>query len=691
MDTQKQQVIDRLKQATNILVTVSNNPSVDQLSAAIGITLLLNRLGKHATAVYSGKTPSTIEFLQPDKTLEKNTDSLRDFIIALDKSKADKLRYKVEDQMVKIFITPYRTSISDKDLEFSQGDFNVEVVLALGVARQKDLDQAITAHGRILHDATVIGVATHTEEEALGSINWVDGQASSLSEMMTELGLALDEKVLDGQMANALLTGVVAETERFSNQKTTAVTMQTSAKLMAAGANQQLVASELATPEMLGAKLSEQTGEVAAEGEKGQGEPASADGSLVIDHDPITSPGLAPLEDMELPEPEEPSEVDQIHIDYDGQLLPGSDERSQSTGSMESSLTGGSRLIMQPPTLGGKLTANSEPESLDPSIDPLTPVTPRPLLHRDTRPVAPTDARLVPEPVTPEPVRAQPEPMIPLAPEPAPQPVVPESPPTPPTPPESPPTPPTPSPPPAPTPPVPPLASPVVSPQPNVPKIEPKHDTLADLEKFVSSPHISKPVEPPVVPVAPPTPVPATEPGLQKLDVPSPQEAAVASPEPPKPPLLEPLPSEAEVASDDDVVTDLNAARDAVKQAVSSATTPVLEPVKSLNAMPIDLDLGDIPAVNTSPASAFTNPSDYVPPVIPGAEVSEEPPAILDTHVTSDPDLPPGLITNEPTDKTAGNVTDPTAPPPVPPPMMPPSFGGGQPIDNEAPIIPPVL
>src|SRR5260221_12646663 len=107
----------------------------------------------HSTAVFSGQVPSTIEFLQPEKTLEKSTDSLRDFIIALDKSKADKLRYKVEDQTVKIFITPYRTSLSDKDLEFSQGDFNVDVVMALGVKEQADLDKAIIAHGGILHDA----------------------------------------------------------------------------------------------------------------------------------------------------------------------------------------------------------------------------------------------------------------------------------------------------------------------------------------------------------------------------------------------------------------------------------------------------------------------------------------------------------------------------------------------------------
>jgi nanoRNase/pAp phosphatase (c-di-AMP/oligoRNAs hydrolase) len=112
MEDQQTQLIARLKEAQNVLVTVSKDPSVDQLAAAIGLTLALNKYDKHATAVFSGRVPSTIQFLKPEETLEKNTDSLRDFIIALDKSKADKLRYKVEDEVVRIFITPYRTSIS---------------------------------------------------------------------------------------------------------------------------------------------------------------------------------------------------------------------------------------------------------------------------------------------------------------------------------------------------------------------------------------------------------------------------------------------------------------------------------------------------------------------------------------------------------------------------------------------------
>mgnify|MGYP003611850841 CR=1 FL=1 len=87
MDPHAQQIIAKIKEANNVLVTVSRDPSVDQLSACIGLTLALNKLGKHATAVFSGQVPSTLEFLEAERTLEKNTDSLRDFIIAIDKSK----------------------------------------------------------------------------------------------------------------------------------------------------------------------------------------------------------------------------------------------------------------------------------------------------------------------------------------------------------------------------------------------------------------------------------------------------------------------------------------------------------------------------------------------------------------------------------------------------------------------------
>lgn len=249
----RQQIVEKIKNSSNILVTVSTDPSVDELSAALGLTVLLNNMGKHATAVFSGQIPAAMDFLDPEKTFENSVDSLRDFIIALDKEKADHLRYKVEGEVVKIFVTPYRTQITSDDLEFSQGDYNIELVLALGVTKRDNLDTALTAHGRILHDATVATLSVGSMKSELGSINWREQHASSLGEMLVSVSEALksEKAEVDEQIATAFLTGIVAATDRFSNKKTSSKAMTIAAQLMAAGANQQLIASKLEEAEAI--------------------------------------------------------------------------------------------------------------------------------------------------------------------------------------------------------------------------------------------------------------------------------------------------------------------------------------------------------------------------------------------------------------------------------------------------------
>ncbi len=242
-------IAKKLQEAYNILIMVANDPSVDQLASMIGLTLLLGKMKKHASAVYSGQTPSIIEFLEPEKTIEKTTDSLQDFIIAIDKSKADKLRYKVEDNMVRIFITPYKTSIGEKDLNFSLGDLNVDVIVALGVNKQEEIDQAIMAHGKILHDATVISLSNSPERQTVGNLNWSDTTASSLAEMVTLLANDMGSKdLIDTQIATALLAGIVSSTKRFANDKTSPTALSVSAQLLSSGANQQLVAEKMEPP-----------------------------------------------------------------------------------------------------------------------------------------------------------------------------------------------------------------------------------------------------------------------------------------------------------------------------------------------------------------------------------------------------------------------------------------------------------
>lgn len=613
----KQQLVERLKQANNVLVTVSANPSVDQLSAAIGLTLLLNHLDKHATAVFSGEVPNTLEFLKPEETLEKNTDSLRDFIISLDKAKADKLRYKVEDKMVKIFITPYRTSLSEADLVFGQGDFNVDVVVAIGVQEKEDLDQAIISHGRILHDAVVATVNTVMSGQ-LGSINWVDAKASSLSEMLVPVCQELKADSLDSQMATAFLTGIVAETQRFSNEKTSSDTMSISAKLMAAGANQQLVATKLEQPAE--APRSSDNPEV----EQAEGAVAEAfnnDGSLDIDHDSdmADNPENSAVQDDGTEQTTDLPDIQPEQQDEQG-FEPEAQQPEDKP----------SRLILQPPTLGGTLTANTKAEGLDPSTDPLTlPSVDSPLLTHE-KDDKPTDilAPLSEQTEQPEAPATEPEPEQQPEPQPASEPSPSQEAPS--------------VDPPAPEPPVPPEPAPAPPPAPASDR-----QTLTELEAAVDSPHLDA-VPPADVPASP---VPGPDAATAALEA-AHQAIDTAASELPEKPAAFNSEGLMDVSHE---LAEAAEAEGASEASESSTETPAAEEM-SVEPPPIDIQIDP----NTG---EFQYPENLV---------------------SSSDELP--------SDPTAATVSDPTAPPPVPPPMaMPPLMPPAEPPvspDNLPPVNP---
>ena len=81
----------------------------------------------------------------------------------------------------------------------------------------------------------------------LSELNWHEPDASSISEMVLELieSDSIGKKSLTEPVATAILTGIVAETDRFSNEKTSAKVMNIASKLILAGADQQLVVSKL--------------------------------------------------------------------------------------------------------------------------------------------------------------------------------------------------------------------------------------------------------------------------------------------------------------------------------------------------------------------------------------------------------------------------------------------------------------
>lgn len=237
-------VADKIQHATNILIALSKDPNVDEISAAIALAFVLDQQKKHVTAIYSGQTPNALEFLRPEETFQKDISGLQDFIIALNKSKADHLIYQVEGDYVKILITPYKGQIKKEDLEYSYSDYNVDLVIVFNVNSGSEIDSALSEYGRIMHDAMAINI-TSSVPGRFADLEWSDPSKSSVCEMVYDLLGELEIDNTPQEVATALLTGILSATERFSNNRTKPTTMAVASKLMEAGADQQLISSNI--------------------------------------------------------------------------------------------------------------------------------------------------------------------------------------------------------------------------------------------------------------------------------------------------------------------------------------------------------------------------------------------------------------------------------------------------------------
>ena len=237
-------VVEKIKASENILIALSKNPNIDEISAALGLAMILDTIHKHVTAIFSGQVPNVLQFLKPEETFEKTTNSLQDFIIALSKDKVDHISYKIEGDFVKVYVTPYKATIGQSDLSMSHGDYNVDLVICFNVISGDEIDPALSEYGRIMHDATAINLTVDTPGR-FAELEWQDSNVSSISEMIVGLADKLGLASFSEQVATALLTGIVASTDHFSNPRTSSNTMSIASKLMSFGANQQLISSQI--------------------------------------------------------------------------------------------------------------------------------------------------------------------------------------------------------------------------------------------------------------------------------------------------------------------------------------------------------------------------------------------------------------------------------------------------------------
>ncbi len=237
----KEQIIEQIKKSETILLCVAKNPNGDALGSALGFYLALKKLGKKTDVISPTPILEKYSFLPSSNLITHKLEGARDYIFLVDieKDKLQQLRYEIQDNKLKIFITAKDGNLNEKSARLESSKFKYDLIIALGTADLENLGNVYDENSELFYEAPVVNIDNNPSNEYFGKINLVDVAVSSTSEIVYNIISELDEKLFDENIATNLLAGIISKTDSFQNKNTTPKAFLTAASLIAKGANKE--------------------------------------------------------------------------------------------------------------------------------------------------------------------------------------------------------------------------------------------------------------------------------------------------------------------------------------------------------------------------------------------------------------------------------------------------------------------
>lgn len=244
--TPRQQASELIRQATNILIITGREPNNDQLSAIVALQRVLTRLQKQTNVVVTDRLPKSAELFDT-KFVSRDLDGIRDFIIdvSMGNTTVDKLKYNVENDHLRVTVTPLNGNFKASDVSFDQGAYKFDLVIVIGVAQIAKMDRIVAENPTIFDGLHLINIDYHRINENYGSVNVVDTNASSVCEILVSLIESLEQGMIDETVATALMCGIMSATSNFTTPSTTPKAMTIAAQMLSGGAKQQEIVKVL--------------------------------------------------------------------------------------------------------------------------------------------------------------------------------------------------------------------------------------------------------------------------------------------------------------------------------------------------------------------------------------------------------------------------------------------------------------
>jgi nanoRNase/pAp phosphatase (c-di-AMP/oligoRNAs hydrolase) len=253
--TELQQANVILNRASLVMVVIPARASIDALASMIALKLALEQPASESPSTPSraidAVSPSHVaphlQFLPGSSQVMTEPRQQADVIIDIAGPQySDTIRTEPLSGGLRLHILfASGTTLTKDQIETAVRSMPYDAAIVVGAADLEELGDIFIKNADFFYNTPIINIDSRAENEHFGTVNLVDITAGSCAEIVYELIMNRDAKLLTPEVATALYAGIVAGTESFQKPSTTPRSFQTAALLIEHYANREAVIQHL--------------------------------------------------------------------------------------------------------------------------------------------------------------------------------------------------------------------------------------------------------------------------------------------------------------------------------------------------------------------------------------------------------------------------------------------------------------
>lgn len=240
-----QKLKDAIAKSSSIGIAVGQNPSIDEMGAALSLYLLLGSANKRVSIASPTEPIVEISSLVGiDRVQRHFGGDAGDLVVSFPykEGEIEKVSYTLENNFLNIIVKASEMGLSfaDQDVRFSRSSGSIDLLIVVGATSLDQIGDVIDSQK--LTNISIINIDNDPNNQGYGDVVLVQPQASSVSEHVADIALTLGFAI-DQDAAQNLMSGIMSATHNFQDPKTSSLAFEVSSYLMKRGAQRAVRAS----------------------------------------------------------------------------------------------------------------------------------------------------------------------------------------------------------------------------------------------------------------------------------------------------------------------------------------------------------------------------------------------------------------------------------------------------------------